>query len=86
MVKEAKVAKKYGNLVGRTFQIIDDVIDADQDQDNKNILNYITKNDALDLCHAYKIQAGSYLSKIFPTNNNKLSEIFNYIISQADSV
>ena len=86
MAKEAKVAKKYGNLVGRTFQIIDDVIDADQDEDTKNILNYITKNDALDLCHTYKIQADRYLSKIFPANNNKLSEIFNYIICQVDSV
>ena len=84
MLKEARLAKKYGNFVGKTFQIVDDIIDADQDQDNKNILNYITKNDALDLCHTYKTQADRYLSKIFPSNKNKLSEIFNYIISQAD--
>ena len=84
MVREARLAKKYGNFIGRTFQIVDDIIDADQDQDSKNILNYISKNDALDLCYTYKTQAGRCLDKIFPTNKHKLSEIFNYIISQAD--
>ena len=37
---KANIARKYGNLLGRSFQIVDDIIDQDQDEDNKNILNY----------------------------------------------
>jgi len=78
----ANTARKYGNLIGRSFQIIDDIIDQDQDEDNKNILNYMSKKDALSLCYEYKTKADSYLKRLF-SKKNKLSEIFDYIINQA---
>ena len=80
---KANLARKYGNLLGRSFQIIDDIIDQDQDEDNKNILNYMNEEDALSLCNEYKLKADKYLNKLFPKKNNKLSEIFSYIIKQA---
>ena len=71
--------------MGRSFQIVDDIIDQDQDEDNKNILNYMSKRDALELCNEYKVKADKYLNKLFPKKDNKLPEIFNYIIEQADT-
>ena len=81
---KANIARKYGNLLGRSFQIVDDIIDQDQDEDNKNILNYMSKEDALALCYEYKIKADKYLNKLFPKKDTKLPEIFNYIIEQAN--
>jgi len=77
-------ARKYGNLLGKCFQIVDDIIDQDQDEDNINILNYMTKEEALLLCNEYKYTADKYLNKLFPEKHNNLSNIFNYIINQAD--
>ena len=82
---KANIARKYGNLLGRSFQIVDDIIDQDQDEDNKNILNYMSKGDALLLCNEYKVKADKYLNKLFPKEDTKLPEIFNYIIEQADT-
>ena len=82
---KANIAKKYGNLLGRSFQIVDDIIDQDQDEDNKNILNYMSKEDALALCYEYKVKADRYLNKLFTKKDTKLPEIFNYIIEQADT-
>ena len=79
------MARKYGNLLGKSFQIVDDIIDQDQDEDNKNILNYMCKEDALALCYEYKVKADKYLKKLFPKKDTKLSGIFNYIIEQADT-
>ena len=76
-------ARKYGNLLGRCFQIVDDIIDQDQDEDNKNILNYMDKDEALSLCNDYKNKAEKYLNKLFPKKGNKLADIFSYIIRQA---
>ena len=59
--------------------------DRDQDEDNKNILNYMSKDNALALCYEYKVKADKYLNKLFPKKDTKLPEIFNYIIEQADS-
>ena len=83
--KRSKLAIKYGNLLGKTFQIVDDIIDADQDEDNKNILNYMSKEEAILMCNDYKTQGDRYLSKLFPRKDNKLSHMFDYIIRQADN-
>ena len=87
MYDKAKIniARKYGNFLGRCFQIVDDIIDQDQDEDNKNILNYMSKADALLLCSDYKVKADKYLKKLFPKKDTKLPEIFDYIIEQADT-
>ena len=82
---KTKTARKYGNLLGRSFQIIDDIIDADQDEDNKNILNYMSKTQAIALCNEYKDEGDKHLVRLFPQKNTKLSEMFSYIINQADN-
>ena len=76
-------ARAYGNLLGRCFQIVDDIIDHDQDEDNKNILNYMSKEEAILLCNDYKNKADKFLNKLFLKKSNKLSDIFSYIIKQA---
>ena len=81
--KRIKIAKRYGLLLGKTFQIIDDLIDQDQDQDACNILNYITREKALSYCYEYRNEANKYLEKLMLDNENKLSDIFDYIIDQA---
>ena len=58
---KTRTARKYGNLLGRSFQIIDDIIDADQDEDNKNILNYMSKTQAIALCNEYKDEGDKQL-------------------------
>ena len=79
----AKIAKSYGLLLGKTFQIIDDLIDQDQDQDACNILNYITREKALSYCYEYRNEANKYLEKLMLDYENKLLDIFDYIITQA---
>ena len=81
--KRIKIAKRYGLLLGKTFQIIDDLIDQDQDQDACNILNYITREKALSCCYEYRNEANKYLEKLMLDNENRLSDIFDYIIDQA---
>lgn len=81
--KRIKIAKRYGLLLGKTFQIIDDLIDQDQDQDACNILNYITREKALSYCYKYRNEANKYLEKLMLDNENRLSDIFDYIIDQA---
>jgi geranylgeranyl pyrophosphate synthase len=81
--KRIKIAKRYGLLLGKTFQIIDDLIDQDQDQDACNILNYITREKALSYCYEYRNEANKYQKKLMLDNENRLSDIFDYIIDQA---
>jgi len=81
--KRIKIAKHYGLLLGKTFQIIDDLIDQDQDQDACNILNYITREKALSCCYEYRKEANKHLKKLMLDNENRLSDIFDYIIDQA---
>ena len=81
--KRIKIAKSYGLLLGKTFQIIDDLIDQDQDQDACNILNYITREKALSYCYEYRNEANKYLEKLMLDYENKLLDIFDYIITQA---
>jgi len=81
--KRIKIAKHYGLLLGKTFQIIDDLIDQDQDQDACNILNYITKEKALSYCYEHRNEANKHLKKLMLDNENRLSDIFDYIIDQA---
>jgi geranylgeranyl pyrophosphate synthase len=82
--KRMKIAKRYGLLLGKTFQIIDDLIDQDQDQDQDacNILNYIAREKALSYCYEYRNEANKYLKKLMLDNENRLSDIFDYIIDQ----
>ena len=68
--------------MGKVFQIIDDLIDEDQDQDACNILNYISREEALSYCHEYRNQANKYLKKLMLNNENRLLDIFDYIVDQ----
>ncbi len=44
----------------------------------------MSKEEAISMCNDYKIQGDMYLSKLFPKKDNKLSQMFDYIIRQAD--
>lgn len=79
--KRTKLAQKYGLLMGKTFQIIDDLIDQDQDKDSCNILNYLSKEEALSCCYEYRSTANKYLNQM-SLGKNRLSDIFDYIINQ----
>ena len=83
--EKVKYAKSYGLLLGRTFQIIDDLIDEDHDEDACNVLNYISKEEALSYCYEYRNEANKYLEKLMLKNDNRLSDIFDYIINQASN-
>ena len=80
--KRMKFAKRFGLLLGKVFQIIDDLIDEDQDQDACNILNYISREEALSYCNEYRNQANKYLKKLMLDNENRLLDIFDYIVDQ----
>jgi geranylgeranyl diphosphate synthase type II len=81
-MRRLKIAKRYGLLLGKTFQIIDDLIDQDQDEDACNILNYISKEKALSYCYEYRNEATKHLKKLMLDNENRLSDIFDFIVYQ----
>ena len=81
-MRRLKIAKRYGLLLGKTFQIIDDLIDQDQDEDACNILNYISKEKALSYCYEYRNEATKHLKKLMLDNENRLSDIFDFIVDQ----
>jgi len=45
----------------------------------------MSKGEAISMCNNYKVQGDKYLLKLFPNKANKLSEIFDYIIRQANN-
>jgi geranylgeranyl pyrophosphate synthase len=80
--KRTKLAKRFGLLLGKTFQIIDDLIDEDQDKDACNILNYISREKALTYCNDNRNEATKCLKKLKLNNENRLLDIFDYIVNQ----
>tara|TARA_B100001059_G_scaffold165546_1_gene165122 strand:+ start:260 stop:1084 length:825 start_codon:yes stop_codon:yes gene_type:complete len=81
--QEIKLARKYGKIIGKVFQIIDDV----HDYENKNnefinILNVITKDEALKKCHDYELEADSLRQKIIHNEKNRMKAILSFIINR----
>jgi geranylgeranyl pyrophosphate synthase len=81
--REIKIARNYGKIIGKVFQIIDDV----HDHENKNnefinILNVITKDEALKRCHYYEIEADTLRNKIIPNKKNRMKDILSFIINR----
>ena len=77
------MSRKYGKIIGKVFQIIDDV----HDYDNKsnefiNILNIITKDEALKRCHDYELEAEMLREKIIPNKKNRMKDILSFIINR----
>jgi geranylgeranyl pyrophosphate synthase len=78
-----KMSRKYGKIIGKVFQIIDDV----HDYENKsnefiNILNIITKDEALKRCHDYELEADTLRKKIIPNKKNRMKDILSFIINR----
>ena len=78
-----KMSRKYGRIIGKVFQIIDDV----HDYENKNnefinILNVITKDEALKKCHDYELEADSLRQKIIHNEKNRMKAILSFIINR----
>ena len=81
--QEIKIARKYGKIIGRVFQIIDDVHDHENKSDEFiNILNVITKDEALKKCHDYELEANSIRKKIITNKKNKMKDILSFIINR----
>ena len=81
--KQIHAARMYGKIIGKIFQIIDDIHDYEHKNDELiNILNVMTKSNALKKCHDYEMQAESYRKKIFPSNDNKMNNILSFIINR----
>ena len=77
------LARKYGKIIGKIFQIIDDIHDyAHKSNELINILNVMTKDDALLTCQKYEMQAESYRKKIFPNGSDKMKDILSFIINR----
>ena len=81
--QEIKISRNYGKIIGKIFQIIDDVHDHENKSDEYiNILNIITKDEALKRCHDYEIEADSLRKKIIPNKKNRMKEILSFIIKR----
>ena len=81
--QEIKIARKYGKIIGRVFQIIDDVHDHENKSDEFiNILNVITKDEALKKCHDYELEADSLRQKIIHNEKNRMKAILSFIINR----
>ena len=79
--QEIKVSRNYGKIIGKVFQIIDDIHDYENKSNEYiNILNIITKDEALKRCYNYEIEADSLRKKIIPNNNNRMKDILSFII------
>jgi geranylgeranyl pyrophosphate synthase len=81
--QEIKIARKYGKIIGKVFQIIDDVHDHENKNDEFiNILNVITKDEALKKCHDYELEANSIRNKIITNEKNRMKDILSFIINR----
>lgn len=81
--KKINMSRKYGRIIGIIFQIIDDVHDYDnKDDEYINILNVMTKDNALEKCHNYEAEANSLREKLIPNKKNRMNDILSYIINR----
>ena len=81
--KEINMSRKYGKIIGTVFQIIDDVHDYEnKDNEYVNILNVMTKDDALEKCYRYEIEANSLREKLLPNKKNRMNDILSFIINR----
>ena len=77
------MSRKYGKIIGTVFQIIDDVHDYEnKDNEYINILNVMTKDDALEKCYRYEVEANSLREKLIPNKKNKMNDILSFIINR----
>ncbi len=81
--EEIKISRNYGKIIGKVFQIIDDIHDYENKSNEYiNILNVITKDEALSRCHDYEIEADSLRKRIIPNKKNKMRDILSFIINR----
>tara|TARA_Y100000768_G_scaffold227629_1_gene171858 strand:+ start:718 stop:1545 length:828 start_codon:yes stop_codon:yes gene_type:complete len=81
--KKINASRRYGKIIGQIFQIIDDIHDYEHKSNEFiNILNIMTKDEALEKCKKYESKAESYREKIFSSKNNKMKDILSFIINR----
>jgi geranylgeranyl pyrophosphate synthase len=81
--QEINMSRKYGKIIGTIFQIIDDVHDYEnKDNEYINILNVMTKDDALEKCYRYEAEANVLGEKLIPNKKNKMNDILSFIINR----
>ena len=70
-------------MIGKIFQIIDDIHDYEHNSNELiNILNVMTKDDALLRCQRYEMQAESYRKKLFSNGSDRMRDILSFIINR----
>tara|TARA_B100001093_G_scaffold508094_1_gene569638 strand:- start:1185 stop:2009 length:825 start_codon:yes stop_codon:yes gene_type:complete len=81
--QEINMSRKYGKIIGTIFQIIDDVHDYEnKNNEYINILNIMTKDDALKKCSTYEAEANSLRTKLIRNKNNRMKDILSFIINR----
>jgi geranylgeranyl pyrophosphate synthase len=81
--QEINMSRKYGKIIGTIFQIIDDLHDYEnKDNEYINILNVMTKDDALEKCYRYEAEANVLGEKLIPNKKNKMNDILSFIINR----
>ena len=81
--REITMSRKYGKIIGTVFQIIDDVHDYEnKDNEYINILNVMTKGDALEKCYHYEVEANSLREKLLLNKKNRMNDILSFIINR----
>ena len=81
--REINMSRKYGKIIGTIFQIIDDVHDYEnKDNEYINILNVMTKDDALEKCYRYEVEANSLREKLLLNKKNRMNDILSFIINR----
>ena len=77
------MSRRYGKIIGTVFQIIDDVHDYEnKDNEYINILNVMTKDDAIGKCYRYEVEANSLREKLLPNKKNRMNDILSFIINR----
>jgi geranylgeranyl pyrophosphate synthase len=78
-----KMAKKYGNLFGQIYQIMDDIHDEHEIVSSSiNILSACKKKEAILLCEKCLEEANHLSVKLFPNSEVKINELMHYIINE----
>ena len=81
--REIEMSREYGKIIGTIFQIIDDVHDYEnKDNEYINILNVMTKDDALEKCYRYEAEANALSEKLIPNKKNRMNDILSFIINR----
>jgi len=81
--KKISASRDYGKIIGKIFQIIDDIHDyKNKSNEFINILNVMSEDNALLKCRDFESQADALRNKVLPDNKNRMKDILAFIINR----